>query len=283
VARAKAVFRERLVFDLKAAGFRIREPAATGDWKIVPPKQAAQEKRLRELRMEQVSQSRDFIERMESRGALELVGDPTIDPLKITPQVKICETDADHAIFRYAKLFQRVPTTNRVGRQVRCLVYDVGQTRSVLMGVFELTSGAYTLGSRDNYLNWSGGSRKAKKDKGLRRIMDLATVVALPPYNIFLGGKLIASLAFSDVVTRELRRRYRTDLLGVIATSATGLHCAILNRIGLRPGGLFRRIGETSGYSTTGFNPSTLSAARAFLPSFVSAPEGEFTRRAAYR
>jgi hypothetical protein len=107
--------------------------------------------------------------------------------------------------------------------------------------------------------------------------MDLASVIALPPYNLLLGGKLVAALAFSDIVLREVRRRYRTDLLGVVATSATGLHCAILNRIGLKPGGLFRRIGQTSGYSTLFASQSTLSVARRFLPNFISAPEGEFS------
>jgi hypothetical protein len=174
-------------------------------------------------------------------------------------------------------LFQGVPTTNRVGRQLRCLVYDTGQSSPFLMGVFELTSGAYTLGCRDDYLQWRGEDRKGMKDKGLRRIMDLASVIALPPYSILFGGKLIAALAFSDCVQREVRRRYRSELLGIVATSATGLHCAILNRIRLRPGGLYRRIGQTSGYSTLFVSQATLNAARRFLPDFVSAPQGEFS------
>jgi Domain of unknown function (DUF4338) len=230
------------------------------------------------MRTKQISGSNDFIRRLETRGALMLLGDGrSIDPIRIRPQIKICGSSGDHDIFRYGKLFQKVPTTNRVGRQVRCLVYDVGQSRPFLMGVFELTSGTYTLGCRDNYLGWSDLSRKTIKDKGLRRTMDLASVIALPPYSFLFGGKLIAALAFSDIVLREIRRRYRSDLLGVVATSATGLHCAILNRIGLKPGGLFRRIGQTSGYSTVFASQSTLSIARRFLPDFVSAPEGEFS------
>jgi len=114
-------------------------------------------------------------------------------------------------------------------------------------------------------------------DRGLRRIMDLASVIALPPYNLLFGGKLIAALAFSNTVAREIRRRYGSDLLGVVATSATGLHCAILNRIGLKSGGLFRRIGQTSGYSTLFASQSTLSVARHFLPDFISAPQGKFS------
>ncbi|MCK1622261.1 DUF4338 domain-containing protein [Bradyrhizobium sp. 147] len=273
----KAVFRRNLREDLKAAGYRVRL-SGKSDWKVTAPSRKAQERAMRGLRFEQIELERSFAERLEAKGILNLLGDATIQVQDINPEIKICRSVADHELFRYAKLFQHVPTTNRVGRQVRCLVYDVGQAPKRLMGVFELSSGPYTMGARDAYLNWSGVDRKGVKDRGLRRLMDLATIVALPPYNILLGGKLIASLAMSDVVVREVRRRYRSELLGVVATSATGLHCAILNRIGLRPGGLFSRIGQTSGYSTLGFSPRTLGAARAFLPGFVSAPEGEFSK-----
>jgi hypothetical protein len=272
-------FLELLIKDLSAAGFRVRKPHDRDKkWKFTPPDHRAQVTLLRRLRHQQISASRDFVERMESRGVLTQFGDGiSINPVRIRPQIRFCVSQAEHDVFRYGKLFQKVPTTNRVGRQVRCLVYDVGQSVPFLMGVIELTSGAYTLGCRDDHLGWRGQSRKLVKDSGLRRVMDLASIVAVPPYNLLLGGKLIASVAFSDVVVREIRRRYRSDLLGVIATSATGLHCAILNRIGLKPGGLFRRIGETSGYSTLFASAATLNAARRFLPGFVSAPEGKFS------
>jgi hypothetical protein len=277
IERKKAVFRRNLRRDLKAAGYRIRL-SGRSNWNVTPPSRSAQKRIMRRLRLEQIETERPFARKLEAKGILDLLGDSTIDLPKITPEIKICRTVADHELFRYAKLFQRVPTTNRVGRQLRCLVYDVGQQSKRLMGAFELTSGPYTMGARDAHLSWSGAGRKTTKDRGLRRLMDLATIIAIPPYNILLCGKLVAALAFSDVVVKEVRRRYRSEMLGVVATSATGLHCAILNRIGLRSGGLFSRIGQTSGYSTLGFSPKTLGAARAFLPGFVSAPEGEFSK-----
>jgi hypothetical protein len=272
-------FLESLTNDLAVAGFHIRKPHDRDKtWRFRPPTRRTQVSRLRRLRQQQITESKEFVMRMEAGGILAQFGDGAlINPLRICPQIRFCVSQRDHDLFRYGKLFQKVPTTNRVGRQIRCLVYDVGQTTPFLMGVFELSSGAYTLGCRDNYLGWRGASRKKIKDDGLRRIMDLASIVAMPPYNLLLGGKLIAALAFSDVVAREVRRRYHSDLLGIIATSATGLHCAILNRIGLKPGGLFRRIGETSGYSTLFASASTLNAARRFLPGFTSAPEGKFS------
>jgi hypothetical protein len=74
-----------------------------------------------------------------------------------------------------------------------------------------------------------------------------------------------------------MARRYDSSLLGVVTTSANGLHCPIVNRIGLRAGGLYRRIGVTAGYTSLFASPATLKAARAFLPDFVGAPCGEFS------
>jgi hypothetical protein len=237
-AGSRSLFLKSLAKDLVAAGFSVRKPHGRKDgWKFAPPSYRALAIRLRALRTKQIASSSHFIQRVETDGALMLLADgPSIEPIRIRPHIKICRSAHDHDVFRYGKLFQRVPTTNRVGRQVRCLVYDVGQSRPFLMGVFELTSGTYTLGCRDTHLGWSDLSRKTIKDKGLRRIMDLASVIALPPYSMLFGGKLIAALAFSDIVLREIRRRYRSDLLGVVATSATGLHCAILNRIAPQTG-----------------------------------------------
>ena len=270
-AQSRFAFLKSLTKDLIAAGFHFRKShGRNGGWRVTPPGHRAQANRLRELRVQQITGSKDFIRGMETKGALMLLGDGrSIDPTRISPQIKICVSSTDHNLFRYGKLFQRIPTTNRVGRQVRCLVYDTGQLRPFLMGVFELTSGAYTLGCRDDYLGWRDQSRKIIKDKGLRRVMDLASVIALPPYNLLFGGKLIAALAFSDAVVTEIRCRYGSDLLGVVTTSATGLHCAILNRIGLKSGGLFRRIGQTSGYSTIFASQST----RLFAKYSLDSPE----------
>lgn len=220
-----------LAEDLETIGFMVQRPCRADDsGHFVPPSHLVQASALRDLRSKQISTASDFIRHMEAGGVLNLLGNgQSIDPKLINPRIQFCTSRVDHNIFRYAKLFQKVPTTNRVGRQIRALVYDIGQDRQVLMGILELTSGAYTLGCRDKFLDWSQSSRKGVKDKGLRRIMDLATIVALPPYNLLRGGKLMAALAFSDAVVEEVRRRYRSDLLGVVTTSATGLHCAILN------------------------------------------------------
>lgn len=264
--------------DLRAAGFNLLRSSNGMPFEVLPPDNGLQLSYMHRLREQQIMSASSFISRMEAIGILVQFGRGSQIRLEsIQPKIQFCESRADHEVFRYCKLFHRIPTTNRVGRQLRALVYDVGQDRPLLMGAFELASGAYTLGCRDVYLNWNDPSKTHVKQMGLRRTMDLASVIALPPYNFLLGGKLVAALALSDVVLAEFRRRYKSPLLGLVATSATGLHCAILNRIGLKPGGLYRRIGATAGYSTIFASAQTLSHARGCLENFVSAPKGEFS------
>jgi hypothetical protein len=160
---------------------------------------------------------------------------------------------------------------------MRALIYDVGQCEPALLGAMLLSSSPYTLRDRDSYLGWLGAEKERIKQSGLRRILDLALCMPLPPYSYLLGGKLVAALAFTEVVRSEFRNRYRDELLCLVTTSVTGLHCPLFNRIAVRTGGLYRRIGQTSGYSTTAVSSRTLRAARRFLPSYQSPPEGEFS------
>jgi hypothetical protein len=272
-------FVESLMVDLTSAGFTVSGKFGLGKTStIVPPDQRCQISCLHQLWDQQLDEVAPFIEHMERHGVLAWLADGrAINALCIRPEIHICISEQDHNLFRYAKLFQQIPTTRRVGRQLRALVYDVGQADPSLMGIIELASSPYTLGCRDDYLDWRGNKRKIVKDFGLRRVMDLACVMALPPYNFFFGGKLMAALASSETIRQTFKSRYGTELLGLIATSVTGLHCALLNRIGIKAGGLYRRIGATGGYTTIFVSARTLSEARQFLPGFVSAPEGHFS------
>ena len=80
--RNRSPFLRSLMTDLAAAGFRVRKSVGKfGGWRFSPPDQQTQAKRLRTLRDNQIFQSRDFIRRMESKGALALLGDGReIDP-----------------------------------------------------------------------------------------------------------------------------------------------------------------------------------------------------------
>ena len=232
-------------------------------------------------RSAQIRAARSFIIRVEQSGIKKLF--LTGSDLKIeciSPRIHICRTREDFEIFRYCGLLQSVPSGQRIGRRVSALVYDDGQyDHGTIMGAIGLASSMYTLGCRDAYLGWVGRDAKKLKDRGLKRIMDLALCVSVPPYSFLLGGKLMALLAMTDPLRKEFRRKYGTPLLGVGTSCATGLHCPIFNRIMVRPGGLYRHIGETVGYTFSFFSPDTMRAARLLTSSQEEVQQGEFSLR----
>jgi hypothetical protein len=207
---ARRRFLASLMPDLVSAGFAVVHDSSLGDPKIAKPGVSEQLKHLYRLRAMQIEDAREFIRRLERQGILGLFGDADkIDLSAISPEIHFCASQRDHEIFNYARLFQHVPTANRVGRQIRAVIYDVGQRTPTVMGIFGLASSAYTLGCRDNYLGWRGSENKAIKDAGLRQTLDLAVVLAATPYNFLHGGKLMASLALSEPVRHEVTRRYK--------------------------------------------------------------------------
>ena len=87
----------------------------------------------------------------------------------------------------------------------------------------------------------------------------------------------MALMAASQPVADVFAARYGERLAAIIATCATGLHYPQLNRLNVRPGGLYRRVGATAGYSTWIFSQATFSAARALV--YGSAPAARFGPR----
>jgi hypothetical protein len=194
--------------------------------------------------------------------ATEISPGPDFDPTAIRPRLVVCRSRADHDVFSYAKLSQSVPSAARAGRRLRLLVMDEGEPREAMIGVMELASPIYTLACRDEAFGWRGQSSKKIRTDGLRRVMDLSTCLALPPYSTLRAGKLLAMLAASDVVSNIFRERYGDRLAAITATCATGLHYPHLNRLNIRQGGLYNRVGATAGYSTCMFSGETFTAAR---------------------
>jgi hypothetical protein len=213
------------------------------------------------IRSRQLSHQHDFIRRVEnSLGELPFITGRNLQIKRIKPEVHICRTPYDFAIHRYCRLTQTVPSGPRTGRRIAALVYDAGQRSPAVMGALMLASPLYSVRARDEFLGWTKSLQV--KNLGLKRAMDLSLCMALPPYNCLRAGKLVATLAVSDTLSKEFALRYRNKLLAITTTCATGLHCPIFNRIMIRPGGLYRRIGETTGYSAMIFSDKTVAAAR---------------------
>src|SRR5882724_1678998 len=267
-SRQAVNFIEAFADDLRFVGLRPRISVRKDALKLVGPTHEFNPSEYAKIgdkiRSRRLWDQREAIRAFETSSLrLLFVDGNEIDPQHIRPKVEVCRTDAEFATHRYCRLQQSVPSGPRVGRRIAALIYDVGQNRRALMGAIMLASPLYSVRARDAFLGWA--NRKLVKDAGLKRTMDLSLCMALPPYNELLAGKLMATLAVSSTMSKEFSTRYDDHLLAVTTTSATGLHCPIFNRIMIRPGGLYRRIGETTGYTTMILGDLTLHAARELI------------------
>jgi len=209
-----------------------------------------------------------FVAAMQKTGvAKEFAVGSSVEPEKIQPTLYLCESKKDRGIFEFCRLMQAVPAPPLLYRRLAFLLRDEGHPNSPVMGILGLSSSLYSLGSRDRFLGWTG-KKSAHKRIGLNCCMHLSVCMAVPPYNYLRVGRLLASLSLTDKVAAEFRRVYSrpgfpAKLMGVVTTAAMGIHAPIFNRIRLRKGGLFRRIGCTAGYSALPFSPTTMALARA--------------------
>lgn len=243
----------------------ISKERSTMHFRATLKKPSADEARdfLNQQAQHRLRENRSFVARLLKEGIEEeFVSGAALDFPSIVPIVQCCQTERDFALFRFCCLMQTVPTPHLSFRRMIFLVRDSGHPKHPLMGVFALSSPGYSISCRDDFLGWKKQGVKLRS-KFLNSCMQLSVCMAVPPYSFIRAGRLVSSCVFTDVVADEFDCRYGHEppLLGV-TTSAAGLHAPIFNRIMLRPGGLYQRIGTTAGYSTTHFGSRTMIAAK---------------------
>lgn len=190
-----------------------------------------------------------------------------IDVDSIEPYITFCQTKADYEWFGYLSLVHSLPVPRLLFRRICAIVRDAGQPEHPAIGILALSSSVFSLAGRDEYFGWSSAAGEAIKRRRLVSSMHLNVCMAIPPYDLLRGGRLIAALSATDEVASRFSRCYRTKgtpdtLHAVVTTCASGIHSPIFNRIMVRPGGLFRRVGVTSGYSTHFYSSEAIAAAR---------------------
>jgi hypothetical protein len=217
------------------------------------------------------------IERWYEGGLLLREG---VDPRKVEPRLELCSGKESFRLFAYCQLLQGIPTSPMIGRRMSWLVFEGMGTNKRLLGAVGLNSSVYSLGPRDSFLGWCGEDGERRKRLGLLCMMDMPICMALPPYTKLLGGKLVAALALTEEVNGAFVARYPTklpeggSLLALVTLCATGVHCPIFNRIMLKRGGLYKRIGVTSGFSTMFVSRNTVALARQVVHKAGKAPKG---------
>ena len=148
-----------------------------------------------------------------------------------------------------------VPYERAYGRQMRYIVWD--EYHQAVIGLIGLQSPILSWEPRDRHL----GIPVAERDYWVNQSMSAQRLGAVPPYNIVLGGKLIAMLMVSDTLRKDFRKKYdkkstvlqkRTlpaNLLFVTTTGAFG-KSSIYTRLKLGDEWLAKFIGYSKGSGT---------------------------------
>jgi hypothetical protein len=194
-----------------------------------------------------------------------------VDPANVQPKLELIEADTWQSdLFRLASLSWSVPVSAGFGRRLRYLVWDTHNNK--LIGIIALGDPVFNLKVRDELINWD------VKDRGKRlvNILDAYVLGAVPPYNILLGGKLVACLMRTKEVRDDFARKYgdtrgiisgkkkRAQLVMLTTTSALG-KSSVYNRLKLGGQSYLRPIGFTQGWGHFHVPDSLFIELRAYL------------------
>jgi hypothetical protein len=126
-----------------------------------------------------------------------------VDPENIRPKLELIEADTWQSdLFRLASLSWSVPVSAGFGRRLRYLVWDANNDK--LIGIIALGDPVFNLKVRDEVIGWNVFDR----GKRLVDVLDAYVLGAVPPYNMLLGGKLVACLMRTKEVRDDFVRKY---------------------------------------------------------------------------
>ena len=205
-------------------------------------------------RTDRLAQNKKFIKENYDSLSVYFASGHDIDPSRISPVLQRVHADTEESrLFRLAALTWSVPVSNGFGRRIRYLVWD--DHNGKLIGLIAIGDPVFNLSVRDKLIGWNANDRSER----LVNIMDAYVLGAVAPYNMLLGGKLVACLVRSRDVYDEFTRTYggtkgiisgkekNARLLAVMTSSSLG-RSSVYNRLSLGGFPYFKSIGYTSGW-----------------------------------
>jgi hypothetical protein len=227
----------------------------------------------RSQRGERLTSNAELIERRAPDLLEYFASGSDISPAQIKPTLqRVYPGTMEAELFRLASLTWSVPVSNGYGRRLRYLVWDAHKSK--LMGVIAIGDPVFNLSVREGHIGWDVREKTAR----LVNIMDAYVLGALPPYNMLLGGKLVACL----VRTREIYDDFATTygnttgiisgqdkgarLLAVTTSSSMG-RSSVYNRLKLAGTPYFTSLGYTRGWGHFHIPDSLFSELRDYLRS----------------
>ena len=208
----------------------------------------------RAQRREIVRTQSDFIASAVPRVQDYFASGSEIDVDKVAPRIERVFSGTWQAdLFRVASLTWSVPVSSGFGRRLRFLVWD--DHNGKLIGIFAIGDPVFNLAVRDNHIEWTANDRALR----LVNVMDAYVLGAVPPYNLLLGGKLVACVVRSLDVYDEFRREYgdakgiiskqkKNPQLLVVTTSSSMGRSSIYNRLKIDGVEYFQSLGYSGGW-----------------------------------
>jgi hypothetical protein len=143
-----------------------------------------------------------------------------IDWYNIKPELHWVERGSqDELMWYYARsICSSAPNDSILGRRITAYIVDSNSGR--WLGIIRMTSPMNVISPREQYVGWHG----ALKWRNLNRVINLQCCVAIQPFGVLCGGKLLAMLATSN----EARAYYQTHypnaepLIAIETTSLFG-------------------------------------------------------------
>ena len=177
-----------------------------------------------------------------------------VQPDKVSPVLKRVHAGTWQGdLFRLASLTWSVPVSNGFGRRLRYIVWDASNQK--IIGLLAIGDPVFNLSVRDKLIGWDSKGRAER----LVNIMDAYVLGAVPPYNMLLGGKLIACLLKSRDLFDDFATVYggttgiisgkakNARLLAVTTSSSMG-RSSVYNRLKLDGTSHLDPIGYTNGW-----------------------------------
>ncbi len=205
-------------------------------------------------RAERIVSSLSFINSKTELIKEYLIDSNQLEPLKISPRIIEVKPNTKYAdIFRWWNLvWWSLPFEKSYGRQMRFIIWDDYHNSPI--GLIGLQSPILNWKVRDKYL----GIKKENKDFWVNQSLSAQRIGALPPYNNFLGGKLVSSLITTNKIietfhnkynkqkTLLLNRKIPANLLFITTTGAFG-KSSIYNRLKYKEENVCKFIGYSNG------------------------------------
>lgn len=196
-----------------------------------------------------------------------------INPSTVAPRLELVEAQTWQSdLFRLASLTWSVPVSAGFGRRLRYLVWDNANRK--LLGIIALGDPVFNLKVRDELIDWTVEDRSNR----LVHILDAYVLGAVPPYNMLLGGKLIACLVRSKEVRNDFLEKYgrtrgiiskkkKGARLVMVTTSSSLGRSSVYNRLKLKEQSYFQSIGFTQGWGHFHIPESLFANLRDYLRS----------------